>query len=62
MSKKKNVQNALSAPIKIVENLSYTNTVVKGAGTCAVITAVPYKHPQNIEGPTTSGLVEIPAR
>ena len=50
MSKNENVQNANSAPIKIVENLSYTNKVVKGTGTCAAIAAVPYKHPKNIEG------------
>ena len=34
MSKTKNVQNANSVPIKNEENLSYTNKVVKGAGTC----------------------------
>ena len=50
MSKNKNVQNANSALIKIEENLSYTNKVVKGAGTCAAIAAVPHKHPKNIEG------------
>ena len=50
MSKNENVQNANSAPIKIVENLSYTNKVVKGAGSCAAIAAVPYQHPKNIEG------------
>ena len=29
MSKNENIQNANSAPIKIVENLGYTNKVVK---------------------------------
>ena len=46
----------------MVENLSYTNKVVKGTGTCAAIAAVPYKHPKNIEGLPSPGLVEIPAR
>ena len=50
MSKNTNVQNANSAPIKIVENLSYTNRVVKSTGTCAAIAAVPYKNIKNIEG------------
>ena len=49
MSKSENVQNANSAPIQIVENLSYTNKVIKGAGRCAAITAVPCEHPTNIE-------------
>ena len=44
------VQNANRAPIKHVENLSYTNQVIKGAGICAAITFVPYKHITSIEG------------
>ena len=51
MSKNKIVQNANSAPIKIVETYpNYKNNVVKGAGICAAIVAVPYKHKKNIEG------------
>ena len=44
MSETDNVPNANSAPIKTVENLSYTNKVVKDAGTCAAIAAISYKH------------------
>ena len=51
MSKDKIVQNANSAPIKIVETYpSYANNVVKGAGIAAAIVAVPYKHLKNREG------------
>ena len=49
MSKTKNVQNANSAPITIVENLGYTNKVVKGTGTYAAIAAVSYTPIQNTE-------------
>jgi hypothetical protein len=51
VSKNNIVQNANSAPIKIVETYpNYANNVVKGAGICAAIVAVPYKHIKNIEG------------
>ena len=36
-------------PINIVENLGYTNKVVKGAGICAAISAISYKHIENLE-------------
>ena len=35
--------------INIVENLGYTNKVVKGAGICAGISAILYKHIENLE-------------
>jgi hypothetical protein len=51
VSENENIQNANSAPIKMIEAYpSYSNKVIKGAGICAAMVDVPSKHIKHIEG------------
>ena len=56
------VQNANHALINIVENLSYINNVVKGAGICAAINSCALQTFKEHRITTNSSLVENPTR